>query len=263
LLAAFLDDSHHSNGKIFAFGGIVLDMDQIGGVEEAFRELLRPHDVPLDVPGLDVEIKMSPKRTNWLRGNIGDVDRHELWCGILGLIDAFAIHPIVAGSWYGRIAGQSQEAARSGSISHSFRQVDAVAASQGTRAMLFCDQESDPRTTRARVLDSLEMIRSEATVDRLVNIYGPIFPVDSSHHLMSQIADLVVGTTAGMMLSGNRYVTPMWHRVAGRFRMYGVQGERVSGLALSPPALRRGFVTNHHPFTLPHLVPPRNVAAQS
>ncbi len=251
MLVVFLDESHIRGTGYLGRCGVAVEDGQLLPMETAFREILSRAGVPLNDPGLDVEVKWSPRHGNWIRENLDANQRRQLYRDLLTLLAAHDTRLIGAIFHYANIAAWSADVnrARRESYIHVFERIEFHAQRQSQPALVVADHEDDPISTRQRVTETFELVRSGSEYLQLGSIYKHVWPAESERHAGIQLADLVAGITTCMVANQQNYASQYWDLLRGRFAYYREPDvPQRFGLSILPSNEREVFIGNHHPY---------------
>jgi hypothetical protein len=191
MLVAFLDDSRLRARGLVALGGLIVSGDRVVPLDQTFRTYLGEAGAPIGDPDLDCEVKYSPKGKNWFRTCPSRLTIYQRLLGSIWAHDAALISTVV------RVAEAELTEAQAMSVAfrHSLEKVQACAAALGDYAIVICDSEGAPGTTKARIEESRRLVSKGTAFVKLDRIYAHTWAVDSRHHGGIQLSDLVVGTS--------------------------------------------------------------------
>ena len=259
MLVAFLDGTNTPKRGWFALGGIVIEGSKLLDLETGFLRKLRKAGVPIEDPSVNTEVKWSLPNDSWIRENLCDEKREELYKALLK--HAFALDSKIIGAIFNwsnmtdRQTGRpyTRDMARDKAYEHVFERIQAVASDRQEVALVICDLEGDTKKTRERVKKTFELVRKGSPYKSLKNIYQHVWPVDSRYHAGIQVADLCMGITGCMVAGARKYAQRYWDVLRGHFLVLGNLDEPQKwGLSILPTPVREHFLSEYNPYCWKH-----------
>lgn len=256
MLVVFLDGTNTPEPTgWFVLGGIVVLDKNLLELESEFKATLRNSGVPVDQPGLDLEVKWSPKKGNWLRDNLDSEARKKLYRDLLTTAFGLGCRAVGAilnwGAMTHRSSGRRYDEARARDFAYELvlERIQAYARELDEIALVICDCEEEQRRTRDRVRRTGELVRVGSAYVALDRIYKHVWPADSRDHVGIQIADLCVGVLGSLAVGKARYARDYWDRLQRNFVVLEAkQTPQDWGLAILPSPLRRRFLKEWAPY---------------
>lgn len=256
MLVVFLDGTNTpERAGWFVLGGVVIADEGLLPLEEAFTATLKKAGVPVEQEGLDLEVKWSPRRGNWIRENLSGDDREDLYCDLLKTAFGLGCRIVAAVlNWEGMTDRRTRrkysgDEARDVAYELVLERVQAHAHQVEETALVICDCEEEPETTRERVRRTIQLVRKGSHYIKLDRIYKHVWPADSRHHAGIQIADLCMGVLGSLAAGKARYAQNYWELLQGNFVVLGTgKTPQDWGLAILPSPLRETFLKGWNPY---------------
>lgn len=256
MLVVFLDGTNTPERTgWFVLGGIIVSDKNLLALEAEFNATLKSAGVPVDQPGLDLEVKWSPRKGNWIRDNLNGEARKQLYRDLLKA--AFSLDgKIVAavlnwGKMTHRSSGKKFDETRARDLAYElvFERVQAYARQFDEIALVICDREEESRRTRDRVRRTGKLVRKGSPYVRLDRIYKHVWPADSRDHAGLQIADLCVGILGSLAVNKVRFARDLWDCLQRNFAVLKDPKKPEDwGLAILPSPLRKRFLAEWAPY---------------
>lgn len=249
MLITYFDDCNHGERKFFGRLGVAFADEKILQLENEFRSCLAYYKVPIDDDSIDIEVKWSPPRGNWIRENLNADGRIALYRDLLTLIKAAEGLVIGCIFDYGSIKDWDLDEARRQAYIHTFERINFLAAKRGETALVITDNDEDKRTTKERVSETFSLVKKGTPYLELDRIYKHSWPVESERHAGIQLADLLCGVVTHMVAGSEEYAGKYWDLVRGQFMFFGDPNiPQRFGLSILPSPLRDHFVARCDPY---------------
>lgn len=215
----FADDSERKGsrpdmGQLVAFGGVYFDESALGSVDEGFRTVLTDLGIPEDT-----EVKWSLPPGNWIREELADGKRPELYRRLLQVAQNHDGRVIVSVIDVGRLQATEEECFRD-AVKFVFERFDTNLSYVGDDALglIVADRPSGDRQDEQEFLSSfLEHVdRGTEFVDG-EHVPFNIVTTGSRFVRHLQLADLITSVTSAMVQGDYRYAEPVFDEIKPMF----------------------------------------------
>lgn len=251
MIITFLDDTIPFESKVLAIGGFIIDERYLLSLERDFKHILNESDIPIDNPNLDdvdKEVKWSPDSKSLYKKMKPD-QRRKLYLSLLSSLNDHKANYIAYIIDRERTE-QDEESASVEAMEELLKIVHNIAKQRSTAAQIIIDREKDDKTTKRRILQTLQIVGSIASTEGKTSIYNHAWLVDSKHHAGIQLADLAIGAL-GRLVAGDTKkakAEAYWEMLRGHFIIDEYKG--VIGLKIRPDQLSVSFFEKYDPERL-------------
>ena len=219
-------------GKLMAFGGLLLDESALRPVEKAVAEILSEYGAPIDT-----EIKWSLKPDSWIRMNLFEEDRTNLYRRVLSVARENEGRSVVVIWDTGRTTLNEREAFPR-CVNFAFERITWHLSKSDRYCVVVADRpgggKKEEEAFLSCFLDAVQHGTEFVPPDRvLLNV------LTTPSHLVRQLqlADLICSVTTAMVAGYYKYAKPVFEEIKPMFitNFLGYVGG--SGLKLFPDDL--------------------------
>ena len=233
----FADDSsqkavREGMGKIIGFGGIFVDAEVLGQLEQEINHICSSYSLPDDE-----EIKWSPRRDSWIYNNLHGEDRTRCYTDILEAARNSGCKILVVAWDTGRTTLTGQDAFQK-VLDFAFERIEMYLAKQDSLGVIVADRPGGSHREDEQFLASFLNRITIGTV-YVHSEHIPINILTTPSHLQRhlQLADLTISITCAMISGKTRYAEPLFSIIKEMLIENHVGYRGGTGLKLFPDEL--------------------------
>lgn len=228
----FADDARRDKpsrkgmGPLVAIGGVVVPVDQVGGLEKVIRDLCGSFGFPPGEP-----FKWSPGPELWMRDNLILEKREKFFVQALSLTEKHGAKASVVIEDTNRRPAMSDKSPEEDVVCMFLERVDNKFRLSGEEGIVVVDRPSGGRVDENKFLQNCsETILSGTQYVRPEHIALNVLSSPAAHVRLLQVADVVTSCTLSFASGENKYSPPVFEAIK-RLLLRDLFG-RVGGIGL-------------------------------